>query len=80
MFHIKAAILLGLVASPLTQGLPASVLKARHLTDVHELKDSYDYIVIGGGTAGLTIGDRLSESNECEWGALEDLQNQTDGY
>ena len=28
---------------------------------VHELRDSYDYIVIGGGTSGLTVANRLSE-------------------
>lgn len=26
-----------------------------------ELKDSYDYVVIGGGTSGLTVAARLTE-------------------
>ena len=26
-----------------------------------ELLDSYDFIVIGGGTSGLTVADRLTE-------------------
>ncbi|KAH7132328.1 glucose-methanol-choline oxidoreductase [Dendryphion nanum] len=26
-----------------------------------QIKDSYDYVIIGGGTAGLTVGNRLSE-------------------
>jgi hypothetical protein len=28
---------------------------------VSEIDDAYDYIIIGGGTAGLTVADRLSE-------------------
>ncbi|KAB5515483.1 hypothetical protein GE09DRAFT_1179452 [Coniochaeta sp. 2T2.1] len=31
---------------------------------VHAIHDAYDYVIIGGGTAGLTVGDRLSESGE----------------
>lgn len=27
-----------------------------------ELLDSYDFVVAGGGTAGLTVADRLSEA------------------
>ncbi|KAK0105665.1 hypothetical protein ONS95_004192 [Cadophora gregata] len=30
-------------------------------THVSELRPSYDYIVVGGGTSGLTVADRLSE-------------------
>ncbi|KAK4221500.1 hypothetical protein QBC38DRAFT_504854 [Podospora fimiseda] len=26
--------------------------------------NTYDYVIVGGGTAGLTVGDRLSESGE----------------
>ncbi|KAF4633146.1 hypothetical protein G7Y89_g4966 [Cudoniella acicularis] len=29
--------------------------------DLEELESSYDYIVVGGGTSGLTVADRLSE-------------------
>lgn len=27
---------------------------------VSELRDEYDFVVIGGGTAGLTVADRVS--------------------
>lgn len=39
----------------------------KHIEDATELEESYDYIVAGGGTSGLTIGDRLSESGECQF-------------
>jgi hypothetical protein len=31
--------------------------------DTSELSEAYDYIVIGGGTAGATVASRLSENN-----------------
>lgn len=31
-----------------------------------EIEDTYDYVIIGGGTAGLTVGDRLSENGKCK--------------
>ncbi|KAI6361595.1 hypothetical protein MCOR25_006435 [Pyricularia grisea] len=32
--------------------------------DANALADSYDYVIVGGGTAGLTLGDRLSEDGK----------------
>lgn len=34
-------------------------------------KASYDYIIVGGGTAGLTLAARLSESGKYTVGVLE---------
>jgi hypothetical protein len=32
--------------------------------DPSHLEDSYDYVIIGGGTSGLTVADRLTEDPE----------------
>jgi len=30
-----------------------------------QVKESYDYVIAGGGTAGLTVADRLTASGKC---------------
>lgn len=32
-----------------------------HIREESQLHASYDYIIVGGGTSGLTVGNRLSE-------------------
>lgn len=34
---------------------------------VSELRDSYDYVVIGGGTSGLVVANRLSEDRSSKF-------------
>ncbi len=36
--------------------------QANVIQDVTELRDSYDFIIAGGGTCGLTVADRLTEA------------------
>lgn len=45
--------------------VPLTAIHARNI-DITELKSHYDYIIVGGGTAGLTLADRLSESPDCK--------------
>ena len=40
---------------------PAFTADAEVKRSTHELRSSYDYVVIGGGTSGLTVANRLSE-------------------
>ncbi|KIM21072.1 GMC oxidoreductase [Serendipita vermifera MAFF 305830] len=43
-------------------GFPSTPLKARVISE-QDLYPSYDYVVVGGGTSGLTVADRLSEDS-----------------
>ena len=54
----------GLVAALATAGalaVPHGEHKWTLLQSRQDLAQTYDYIVIGGGTAGLTVADRLTE-------------------
>ncbi|KAL2066811.1 hypothetical protein VTL71DRAFT_1235 [Oculimacula yallundae] len=46
------------------------------LSRADQVEKTYDYVIVGGGTAGLTVGDRLSESGKytvlvIEYGILD---------
>jgi len=52
-----------LVESVNSAALSTSI-KARYLEHVSQLKPSYEYVIVGGGTSGLTVADRLTEDGK----------------
>ncbi|CAI4218730.1 unnamed protein product [Parascedosporium putredinis] len=71
----------GLLAlASLAAAYPASVERATLLGRQEDALDEYDYIIVGGGTAGLTVGDRLSEDGKYSVLAIEYGYLERDGY
>ncbi|GJC89650.1 dehydrogenase xptC [Colletotrichum liriopes] len=56
----------------LALGIPQSIARTKMLPRASEVKAEYDYIVVGGGTSGLTVADRLTESGERGMGGYRD--------
>ncbi|WYZ37838.1 hypothetical protein EsH8_II_001344 [Colletotrichum jinshuiense] len=68
-FSPRSAVVAGLtmsVAGGLALSIPQSIAHTKLLERAADVKDEYDYIVVGGGTAGLTVADRLTESGESD--------------
>lgn len=66
-FSIQVALLVFAALAIFANAVPESALHARHAKNAGDLRNIYDIIIVGGGTAGLTIGDRLTESSKCKY-------------
>lgn len=49
-----------------------------HVSVDEFLSQSYDYVICGGGTAGLTIAARLTENPDVTVGVIEAGKNRLD--
>lgn len=54
---LRSVLLLGFLQT-LAQSVPYAATK-RQAT---QLRDQYDFVILGGGTSGLTVADRLAEA------------------
>ncbi|KAI2604940.1 putative GMC oxidoreductase [Hypoxylon fragiforme] len=58
-FGVLATLLLA-IAKPFGRGIRHPELQLRFLNGSSQVKPSYDYVIVGAGTAGLTLADRLT--------------------
>ncbi|KAK6849257.1 oxidoreductase [Apiospora arundinis] len=70
MCNLKRIAALAIVVLSLTETAAARqlsngrLLQPRYINDSSLVKDAYDYVIVGGGTSGLTVADRLSEDGK----------------
>ena len=57
-----------------------NVLPALALNADDFLKHEYDFVIIGGGTAGLAVAARLSENPDVTVGVLEAGKNKLNDF
>ncbi len=64
-----AQLLLSLALAPVAYCSPIVHLaeRATVVDDVSNLRPEYDYVVIGGGTSGLTVANRLTENPQSTY-------------
>lgn len=56
--------LLALVAATTAVAWPTVSPHANIVREADAVADEYDYVIVGGGTSGLTVGDRITEGGK----------------
>jgi len=74
---IRQLVFVQLFLSHVVFAVPSWHYLASQIRDVKDIKHTYDYIIVGGGTAGLTIGDRLTKSGRCLHNPIPKFQPQS---
>lgn len=60
----SSVLLLAMAGWAAVSALPSRQSLAR-IVSRQEVQEEYDYVIVGGGTSGLTVGDRLTENGKC---------------
>lgn len=73
----SAALLLQAVPLALASGFARGIERATVVVEPRDVDEAYDYVIVGGGTAGLTVADRLTEDPDTtvlviEYGELSE--------
>ena len=76
-FLLSLVVLLSGLGQPCA-AVPSSARFSRILSRSQHVEKAYDYVIVGGGTAGLTVADRLTEDGKTtvlviEYGQLSNL-------
>jgi hypothetical protein len=66
-----------LLAIEVARGVALAPSHAQVVEREGVLNASYDFVIIGGGTSGLTVADRLTENPDSGWFILGPLKQNT---